>query len=77
VLSTGSLNKLKLVFDVPSPDAASYYEYSVRDASNLVSGLLVSPYSSARRGYIGAEAGSGLSEPITLLLHSYNQMSGS
>ena len=41
MLSTGSLNKLKLAFDVPSPNAASYYEYTVRDASNLVSGLLV------------------------------------
>ncbi len=40
VLSTGSQNKLKLVFDVPDPNAASYYEYSVRDASSLVRGGL-------------------------------------
>lgn len=41
MLSTGSGGKLKLEFSVPSPDAASYYEYTVRDASTKVGGPLL------------------------------------
>ena len=71
MLSTGSQNKLKLVFDVPSPNAASYYEYTVRDASNQVCGLLLLQRWAGQ--YLEMKL-SSQSEPITLLLHSYSQM---
>ena len=38
ITATTGLRKLKVQFSVPNPDAAVYYEYSMRDASNLVRG---------------------------------------
>lgn len=38
ITAATGLRKLKVQFSVPNPDAAVYYEYSVRDASNLVRG---------------------------------------